>query len=367
NQIHSEEENVQMAFEGLWEFLDSKKKSELQKLMKEKEDVMNSLAESQNELEKQREAVRDLISDMQHHLHFPTIEMLQGVNSVLTRIQTLRVKLPKIIPRKQRSIFRAPDVKGMLQVYQGLMDAQRYWVHVTLRQVHNKNVDINMEKRQIQCQYSCRRNLQDYETYDLGVLGIPAMQSGKHYWEVDVSRSDAWLLGLNDGRCAQPQLHSKNQKGIMHSSHDEQHVNFQPKYGYWVIVNDSDESSTCKLTLCCVVKCKLQNISRNLQYAQEPADPTEAMCNLSCYNPTSFILVGIPGLEKFHIWIRIPFCVIYVVAIVGNHILLYLTEEEHSIHEAMFIFLSMLARHISSCLLPQYANCLVMSSVVPQG
>ncbi|XP_035294300.1 tripartite motif-containing protein 30A isoform X2 [Cricetulus griseus] len=159
----------------------------------------------------------------------------KGVNSVLTRIQTLRVKLPKIIPRKQRSIFRAPDVKGMLQVYQGLMDAQRYWVHVTLRQVHNKNVDINMEKRQIQCQYSCRRNLQDYETYDLGVLGIPAMQSGKHYWEVDVSRSDAWLLGLNDGRCAQPQLHSKNQKGIMHSSHDEQHVNFQPKYGYWVI------------------------------------------------------------------------------------------------------------------------------------
>ncbi|EGW15349.1 Olfactory receptor 52H1 [Cricetulus griseus] len=67
------------------------------------------------------------------------------------------------------------------------------------------------------------------------------------------------------------------------------------------------------------------------------------MYNLSCYNPTSFILVGIPGLEKFHIWIRIPFCVIYVVAIVGNHILLYLTEEEHSIHEAMFIFLSMLA------------------------
>ncbi|XP_016819511.1 tripartite motif-containing protein 30A isoform X1 [Cricetulus griseus] len=235
NQIHSEEENVQMAFEGLWEFLDSKKKSELQKLMREKGEVMNSLAESQNELAQEREAVRDLISDMQHHLHFPTIEMLQGVNSVLTRIQTLRVKLPKIIPRKQRSIFRAPDVKGMLQVYQGLMDAQRYWVHVTLRQVHNKNVDINMEKRQIQCQYSCRRNLQDYETYDLGVLGIPAMQSGKHYWEVDVSRSDAWLLGLNDGRCAQPQLHSKNQKGIMHSSHDEQHVNFQPKYGYWVI------------------------------------------------------------------------------------------------------------------------------------
>ncbi|XP_032751712.1 olfactory receptor 52H1-like [Rattus rattus] len=67
------------------------------------------------------------------------------------------------------------------------------------------------------------------------------------------------------------------------------------------------------------------------------------MYNLSCYNPSSFILVGIPGLEKFHIWIGIPFCVIYVVAIVGNCILLYLIAVEQSLHEPMFIFLSMLA------------------------
>ncbi|XP_038204119.1 olfactory receptor 52H1-like [Arvicola amphibius] len=67
------------------------------------------------------------------------------------------------------------------------------------------------------------------------------------------------------------------------------------------------------------------------------------MNNLSCYNPTSFILVGIPGLEKFHIWIGIPFCVIYAVAIVGNCILLYLIAVEQSLHEPMFILLSMLA------------------------
>uniref|UniRef100_A0A8C2MHL0 G-protein coupled receptors family 1 profile domain-containing protein n=1 Tax=Cricetulus griseus TaxID=10029 RepID=A0A8C2MHL0_CRIGR len=66
------------------------------------------------------------------------------------------------------------------------------------------------------------------------------------------------------------------------------------------------------------------------------------MYNLSCYNQTSFILVGIPGLEKFHIWVGIPFCVIYVVAIVGNCILLYLIAVEQSLHEPMFIFLSML-------------------------
>ncbi|XP_027263711.1 tripartite motif-containing protein 30A isoform X8 [Cricetulus griseus] len=84
NQIQSDVENVQMAFKGLQEFLDFKEKSEKQKLMQEKEDVMNSLAESQNELMKQREAVRDLISDVEHQLDCSTMEMLQGVNSVLT-------------------------------------------------------------------------------------------------------------------------------------------------------------------------------------------------------------------------------------------------------------------------------------------
>ncbi|XP_010362857.1 olfactory receptor 52H1-like [Rhinopithecus roxellana] len=67
------------------------------------------------------------------------------------------------------------------------------------------------------------------------------------------------------------------------------------------------------------------------------------MYNLSCYNPSSFVFVGIPGLEKFHMWIGIPFCVIYVVAVVGNCILLYLIAVEHSLHEPMFFFLSMLA------------------------
>ncbi|XP_041586458.1 olfactory receptor 52H1-like [Vulpes lagopus] len=65
--------------------------------------------------------------------------------------------------------------------------------------------------------------------------------------------------------------------------------------------------------------------------------------NLSNYNPGPFILVGIPGLEHWHVWIGIPFCFIYVVALVGNCTLLYLITVERSLHEPMFFFLSMLA------------------------
>ncbi|XP_028717394.1 tripartite motif-containing protein 12A isoform X2 [Peromyscus leucopus] len=127
NQIQGDVEKVQMEFKGLREFLDSKEKNEVQKLKQEEEDIMNSLAESERELVKQRESLRALISDVEHQLQCSTMEMLQGMNSVLTRSQTLVLKLPDIVLRKQRTIFRAPDLKGMLQVFQGLMDAQHYW------------------------------------------------------------------------------------------------------------------------------------------------------------------------------------------------------------------------------------------------
>ncbi|XP_057633083.1 tripartite motif-containing protein 30A-like [Chionomys nivalis] len=237
NKIQRDVENVQKEFKGLREFLDSKEKNELQKLMKEKEDILKRLEHSQNELGKQRESVRDLISDLACQLQCLTMEILEGVNCVLTRSQNLRLKEPNIIWRKERKIFQAPDLEGMLQVFQGLRDAQRHWVHVTLRQLNNKHIVINEEKRQIQHRSGYRRNLQVSEFYDLGVLGFPSIHSGKHYWEVDVSRCDAWLLGINDGRCAQPQLPSMNQQSVKakYNSDANQHVNYQPKCGYWVI------------------------------------------------------------------------------------------------------------------------------------
>ncbi|XP_075827859.1 tripartite motif-containing protein 30A-like isoform X2 [Microtus pennsylvanicus] len=237
NKIQSEVENVQKEFKGLREFLDSKEKNELQKLMNEKEDILDILEGSQTELEKQIKSVRDLISDLEHRLQCSTIEMLQGVNCVLTRSQNLRLKQPEITWRKERKIFRAPDLKGILQVFQGLWDAQRHWVHVTLRHINIKNIVINVDKRQIQHRSGYRRNLQVSESYDLGVLGFPAIFLGKHYWEVDVSRCDAWILGINDGICAKPQLPSVNQQGVKakYNSDVNQHVNYQPKCGYWVI------------------------------------------------------------------------------------------------------------------------------------
>ncbi|XP_069495665.1 olfactory receptor 52P1-like [Ambystoma mexicanum] len=58
---------------------------------------------------------------------------------------------------------------------------------------------------------------------------------------------------------------------------------------------------------------------------------------------STFILTGIPGLESVHFWIAFPMCSMYVVALLGNFILLIVIKNEPSLHQPMYLFLSMLA------------------------
>ncbi|KAH0514450.1 Olfactory receptor 51F2 [Microtus ochrogaster] len=64
--------------------------------------------------------------------------------------------------------------------------------------------------------------------------------------------------------------------------------------------------------------------------------------NTNSQAPT-FLLTGIPALRAAQVWISIPFCLLYVIALFGNSVILLVIFHEHSLHEPMYYFLSMLS------------------------
>ncbi|KAM6447808.1 olfactory receptor 52Z1P-like isoform 1-T1 [Liasis olivaceus] len=74
----------------------------------------------------------------------------------------------------------------------------------------------------------------------------------------------------------------------------------------------------------------------------EGCSPMAAL-NDSSFDPITFVLTGIPGMEASHVWISVPFCLMYVVALLGNAFLLFLIATDRSLHQPMYLFLAMLA------------------------
>ncbi|XP_054436582.1 olfactory receptor 52A5-like [Pteronotus mesoamericanus] len=78
--------------------------------------------------------------------------------------------------------------------------------------------------------------------------------------------------------------------------------------------------------------------------------------NGSVFMPPVLTFIGIPGLESVQCWIGIPFCIMYLIAVIGNSLILVIIKYENSLHKPMYIFLAMLGATdlaLSNCILPK--------------
>ncbi|XP_030401181.1 olfactory receptor 51G2-like [Gopherus evgoodei] len=74
-----------------------------------------------------------------------------------------------------------------------------------------------------------------------------------------------------------------------------------------------------------------------------PAQYIMSAVNDTKFIPAVFLLTGVSGQEDIHLWISVPFCLMYIISIVGNSVILFIIKTDPSLDEPMYIFLSMLA------------------------
>ncbi|XP_039602311.1 olfactory receptor 52E4-like [Polypterus senegalus] len=65
--------------------------------------------------------------------------------------------------------------------------------------------------------------------------------------------------------------------------------------------------------------------------------------NMTYLRPKEFILIGFPGMENYQTWISIPFCAMYVLALVANVLIIYIVKVNHNLHNPMYVLLATLS------------------------
>lgn len=67
-----------------------------------------------------------------------------------------------------------------------------------------------------------------------------------------------------------------------------------------------------------------------------------SLSNDTNLHPSTFVLLGIPGMEAIHSWLSVPFCLIYLSALLGNFSILFIIRTDSNLHGPMYFFLCML-------------------------
>nr|KAF6325922.1 hypothetical protein mMyoMyo1_019735 [Myotis myotis] len=237
DKIENDLKSVQDYFKQLRGILASEEQKEQQRLEKEAAQNLDDLAQAESELAQQKKLLRDLISNLEHLLQGSTVELLQDMINTFKRSEVWTLKKPKIVSKKLKSTLRFPDLPWMLQVFKELAEAQSYWVDLMLNPLNTlSDIIISEDRRQVTVgNYFMFWNVYPCDFSALDVLGSQNFSSGKYYWEVDVSKKIAWILGVYSKTS---NLNRKKTSGFVFNP-DVNYLNaysrFRPENGYWVV------------------------------------------------------------------------------------------------------------------------------------
>lgn len=224
HQIQNERLRIWSEFSWMRITLDYEEKRELQRLKEEETKILESLAEAEAALAQQTQVVQELISDLERRTRWSTEELLQDMSGIMKWCEIWTLKKPEVVPLTLKSVSCTTDLIGILQSHRELKDVRGYWADFTLNPDHlNMDLVLSEDQRQVTCEPIWPAKFCNY-----GILGSKYFSSGKHYWEVDVSKKTAWILGVY---CRKQPV----KMAVREKHHPNVYSTYKPQHGYWVI------------------------------------------------------------------------------------------------------------------------------------
>ncbi|XP_027798412.1 E3 ubiquitin-protein ligase TRIM21 isoform X1 [Marmota flaviventris] len=189
-QVETHKSRIHAEFMQQKIFLDEEQQRQMQKLEKDEMEQLRILGETEAELARQSQALQELISELEWKSRGSALELLQEVKVVLERSESWNLKKLDIDSPDLRSICHVPGLKKMLRTY---------GVYITLDQdTANPWLILSEDRRRVRLgntRQDVPENEERFDNYPI-VLGAQSFNSGKHYWEVNVTGKEAWDLGV---------------------------------------------------------------------------------------------------------------------------------------------------------------------------
>ncbi|XP_078501950.1 E3 ubiquitin-protein ligase TRIM39-like [Lissotriton helveticus] len=229
--FENQRKRIRSTFELLKLCLAKEEEQLLNKLEKDHEECMQKIREQLAKLEKQKSVHRGLITEIDGKCQQQDVEVLKGLQSILSRCDNVKALKPKaddVVKKILQSVGQHGPLHEKLLELKATFLAELDW-----RCIKSCSCDVILDPDTAhrylvvsEDRKSVRRARREQDPPDMPerftryitVLGKESLSSGKHYWEVEVGDKTGWDLGVCD--------ESVSRKGKSRLS---------PENGFWTV------------------------------------------------------------------------------------------------------------------------------------
>ncbi|XP_033717996.1 tripartite motif-containing protein 64-like [Tursiops truncatus] len=179
---------IKVQYQRIHLFLQKQEQLHLEALEEEVKETLQQLRESEFRMTQQKESLKEMYRELTEMCHKPDLELLQVRREVSSRTDLIQMQKPQPVNPELTS-WPVTGILDMLNSFRvDNVLSQKMTIH---------NVSLSEDGTSVMFggdHHDVSRQPQIVERFV--AWGAVAFTSGRHYWEVDVTHSSNWILGV---------------------------------------------------------------------------------------------------------------------------------------------------------------------------